>query len=46
MSERDHSEIEELLAVRALGGLEPDEERALERAMAEHGPDCEVCRRL
>lgn len=46
MSERDHSQIEELLAVAALGGLEPDEETALRREMAEHGPDCEVCRRL
>lgn len=46
MSERDHTEIEELLAVHALGGLEPDEEAELRRAMAEHGPDCEECRRL
>ena len=46
MSARDHSAIEELLAVSALGGLEPDEELALERAMAEHGPECEECARL
>jgi anti-sigma-K factor RskA len=46
MSERDHSVIEELLAVHALGGLEPDEEVELRRAMAEHGPDCAECRRL
>ena len=46
MSERDHSAIEELLAVHALGGLEPDEEADLRRAMAEHGPDCAECRRL
>jgi anti-sigma-K factor RskA len=46
VSERDHSAIEELLAVSALGGLEPDEEAELRRAMAEHGPDCEECRRL
>ena len=46
MSERDHTQIEELLAVRALGGLEPDEDLALRRAMAEHGPDCAECRRL
>jgi Anti-sigma-K factor rskA, C-terminal len=46
MSARDHSQIEELLAVRALGGLEPGDEAALGRAMAEHGPDCEECRRL
>ena len=46
MSDRDHSVIEELLAVHALGGLEPDEEAELRRAMAEHGPDCAECRRL
>jgi anti-sigma-K factor RskA len=46
MSARDHSAIEELLAVRALGGLEPDDERELRAAMDEHGPDCVECRRL
>jgi Anti-sigma-K factor rskA len=46
MSERDHSTIEELLAVHALSGLEPDEEAALRDAMAEHGSDCAECRRL
>jgi anti-sigma-K factor RskA len=46
MSERDHTEIEELLAVRALGGLDPEEDAALRRAMATHGPDCPVCDRL
>jgi anti-sigma-K factor RskA len=46
MSDRDHSVIEELLAVHALGGLEPDEEAELRRAMKEHGPDCAECRRL
>ena len=46
MSDRDHSVIEELLAVHALGGLEPDEEAELRRAMAEHGPECAECRRL
>ncbi len=46
MSARDHSVIEELLAVRALGGLEPEEDLALQRLMATHGPDCEECRRL
>jgi anti-sigma-K factor RskA len=46
MSDRDHSAIEELLAVHALGGLEPDDEAELRRAMAEHGPDCAECRRL
>ena len=46
MSARDHSSIEELLAVSALGGLEPDEESELRAAMEEHGPDCAECRRL
>jgi anti-sigma-K factor RskA len=46
MSGRDHSVIEELLAVRALGGLDDDDETVLQRLMAEHGPDCEECRRL
>jgi hypothetical protein len=46
MSERDHSVIEEALAVHALGGLEADEETELRRAMAEHGPACSECRRL
>ncbi len=42
----DHEEIEALLALRALGGIEPDDERRLERAMASHGADCPECRRL
>jgi hypothetical protein len=42
---RDHTSIDELLAARALDGLEPDEVARLEREMAEHG-DCETCRRL
>jgi anti-sigma-K factor RskA len=46
MSVRDHTEIEELLAVQALGGLEDDERAQLEAAMAAHGPDCAECRRL
>jgi anti-sigma-K factor RskA len=46
MSARDHTQIEELLAVRALGGLDPEDEVALQRAMAAHGPDCEECERL
>ena len=46
MSDRDHSVIEELLAVRALGGLDADDDITLQRLMAEHGPDCETCRRL
>jgi anti-sigma-K factor RskA len=43
---RDHTRIEELLAIRALGGLDPQDEAELERAMASHGQDCEECRRL
>ena len=45
MSTRDdHGPIEELLAGRALGGLEPEDDAALLAAMAAHG-DCEECRR-
>jgi anti-sigma-K factor RskA len=43
---RDHTHIEELLAIRSLGGLEQPDEAELEREMASHGPDCEECRRL
>jgi Anti-sigma-K factor rskA len=46
MSARDHSQIEELLAVRALGGLDGDDVTALEAALAAHGPECAECRRL
>jgi anti-sigma-K factor RskA len=42
---RDHAVIEELLAVRALGGLDGDDLQLLERELASHG-DCEECRRL
>ena len=45
MSERDHGLIEELLALRALGGLEPEDDATLRAAMTAHG-DCEECRRL
>lgn len=45
MSTRDHTTIEELLAVRALGGLDGADEQVLSRALTEHG-DCEDCRRL
>lgn len=38
--------IEELVAVRALGGLESAGVEQLDRAMAEHGPGCAECRRL
>ena len=43
---RDHTRIEELLAIRSLGGLDAQEEAELEREMASHGPDCEECRRF
>jgi hypothetical protein len=42
----DHERIEELLAVRALGGLDGDDDAELERALAEHGPACATCARL
>ena len=42
----DHERIEELLAVRVLGGLEPGDEAELERELASHGPACAECRHL
>jgi hypothetical protein len=42
---RDHTVIEELLAIRSLGGLDGDDEALLERELASHG-DCEECRLL
>jgi hypothetical protein len=42
---RDHALIEELLAVRSLGGLDGDDVELLERELAAHG-DCEECREL
>ncbi len=42
---RDHTMIEELLAIRSLGGLDADDTRRLERELASHG-DCDECRRL
>ena len=41
----NHERVEELLAVRALGGLDGSDVAALELALAEHG-DCAECRRL
>jgi anti-sigma-K factor RskA len=35
----DHTEIEELLALEALGGLEPDDRARLDALLAEHGAD-------
>ncbi len=43
---RDHERLEELIAVRALGGLDPDDERAYEQERAAHGADCAECRHL
>jgi hypothetical protein len=42
---RDHAAIEELLAVRSLGGLDGDDRERLEHELASHG-DCDECRRL
>ncbi len=41
-----HERIEELLAIGALDGLDPDDEAELEREMASHGPACAECLRL
>ena len=43
---RSHERIEELIVIRSIGGLTPEETTELEREMASHGPDCEECRRL
>ncbi len=37
----DHTEIEELLALEALGGLEPEDRARLDVLLAEHGADLE-----
>ncbi len=42
---RDHELIEELLAVRALDGLDEDDAALLDRELSAHG-DCAECRRL
>jgi anti-sigma-K factor RskA len=42
---RDHDRIEELLAVRALGGLDGEDVADLDRMLADHG-DCQECRSL
>jgi hypothetical protein len=41
----EHTRVEELLAARALGGLDGDEAALAERALLEHVPGCERCRR-
>jgi len=45
MSTTEHERIEELLAVRALGGLEAGDLTEFEALRTEHGLDCEVCAR-
>lgn len=42
---RDHERIDELLAIRALDGLDDVDAALLERELAAHG-ECETCRRL
>lgn len=42
---RDHTSVDELLAARALDGLDAEEAERLEREMAAHG-NCETCRQL
>ncbi|HZB78943.1 MAG TPA: hypothetical protein VE522_03740, partial [Actinomycetota bacterium] len=42
---REHALIEELMAIRALDGLDDDDATRLEREVAAHG-DCDECRRL
>jgi Anti-sigma-K factor rskA len=41
----DHERVESLLAAGALGGLDGDEAELRERALLEHVPECERCRR-
>jgi hypothetical protein len=42
---REHALIDELMAIRALDGLDDDDATRLERELAAHG-DCDECRRL
>jgi Anti-sigma-K factor rskA len=42
---REHALIDELLAIRALDGLEDEDAERLERELTAHG-DCDECRRL
>ena len=41
----DHDRVEELLAGHALGGLDGDDDALAERALVEHVPECDRCRR-
>lgn len=43
---RDHTVVEELMAVDALGGLDGDDRGLLERERASHGTDCPDCTAL
>lgn len=43
---RSHERIEELIAIRSLGGLEAQDLEELEAEMHSHGRDCSECRRL
>lgn len=43
---RSHDHIEELIAIRSIGGLDAGDLAELEAEMGEHGPDCSECRRL
>ena len=43
MTERDHTQIEELMAAEALGGLDPEDQAILDRERAAHAP-CDGCR--
>ncbi len=45
LSTRDHSTIEELLAGRALGGLDGADDQLFAQELASHG-DCDRCRQL
>jgi hypothetical protein len=41
----EHERVEELLAGHALGGLDPEDASLAERALEDHVPECERCRR-
>jgi hypothetical protein len=43
---RPHDELEPLIAVNALDGLDPADLDRMSQLMDEHGPDCLECRRL
>ena len=43
---RNHSGVEELIALRALDGLDEPDERELAAQRSDHGADCEECLRL